>query len=128
MLQVIKHKLSHIYQIDRSSYSSALVLSKNLPFHTKWTKSALIENVCFFPHFNNLFGHITTVLKKYIPDFISILSHSPIPQHSKTYLQSLETYLTSVKKANILSFLGTKSCLTEKMTPLFKKDSKSFMS
>ena len=34
MLQVIKHKLQHIYQINRSNDSSSLVLSTNLPFHT----------------------------------------------------------------------------------------------
>ena len=58
---------------------------------------------------------------------LSELSHSQGPQHVKTYLQSLKTKpethfyngkvqesnFTSVEKANILSFIGTKGCLIE---------------
>ena len=108
MLQVIKHILEHLYQINRSSDSFALVLSKNIPFHKKVEKkSALNEKSIFlqknywsekklkllaFSHFNNFFvthGHITAIINLlYL--ILSELSYSQSPQHSKTYLQSLK--------------------------------------
>ena len=47
MLQVIKHKLQHLYQINHNDDSSALVLSK---------KYLLKKKIVFaFSHFNNFF-------------------------------------------------------------------------
>ena len=43
MLQVIKHKLQHLYQINRRDDSSTLVLSKNLPFHQKVEKTQKLK-------------------------------------------------------------------------------------
>ena len=96
MLQVIKHTLEHLYQINRSDDSSALVLSKNIPFHKKkWTKTAWNEKSMFLAyfHFNNFFvthGHIPAIFNL-LDLTLSELSHSQSPQHSKTYLQNLET-------------------------------------
>ena len=71
-------------------------------------------------------GHITAIIN-FLGLILSELSHSQSPQNSKTYLQSLktkpetryygkakETNFTSVKKANILSFLGNKCCRMKK--------------
>ena len=84
-----------------------------------------------YSHFKNFFvthGHIPAIFNL-LHLTLSELSHSQRPQHSKTYLQSLkpnrklvsyygkvkETNFTSVKKAKMLSFLGTKRCRTEKL-------------
>ena len=64
-------------------------------FTTKWTNSALNEKSMFFAfsHFNLFFGthgHIPAIFN-FLDLMLSALSHSQSPQHSKTYLQSLET-------------------------------------
>ena len=63
----------------------------------KWRKSALNEKVCFFPfsHFNNFFGTRGKIqaIFNFLEQVLSLLSHSQSPQHSKTYLQCLETKL-----------------------------------
>ena len=66
-------------------------------FTKKWTKLALNEKVCFFAfsNFNTFFGtrgHIPAIFNL-LDLMLSALSHSQSPQHSKTYLQSLETKL-----------------------------------
>ena len=50
MLQVIKHKLQHLYQINRSNNSSSLVISKNSPFDQKVDKKNFEwKSMFFFP-------------------------------------------------------------------------------
>ena len=68
---------------------------KNNLFTKKWTKWALNVKVCFFAfsHFNNFFGthgHIPAIFN-FLDLKLSALSRSQSPQHSKIYLQSLET-------------------------------------
>ena len=150
MLQVIKHKLQHLYQINRSGNSSALVLSKNLPFYKK------VDKICFewksvffaFSHLKYFFvthGHIPALFN-YLDLILSDLSHSQSPLHSKTYLQILETKTEThftlwqswgnlgslyLKRTQILTFSGTKSCLKEKLwlqTTISFRDSESCMS
>ena len=102
-------------------------------FKEKWTKLALNEKSMFFAfsHFNNFFvthGHIPAIFNLlYL--MLSALSHSQSPQHSKTYLQSLETkpethFILWQSRGNLCHFslkveniviLGTKSCLKEKL-------------
>ena len=82
-------------------------------------------------HFHNFVvthGHIPAIFN-FHNLILSELSHSQSPQHSKTYLQCLETkmethlyygkvketYFTPVKNAKMLSSLETKSCLKEKI-------------
>ena len=95
MLQVIKHKMQHLYQINRSDNSSALVISKNLPFHKKVDKKSFEWKSMLFAffHFKNFFvtpGHIQAIFNFWDP-ILPELSHSQSPQHSRTYLQNLET-------------------------------------
>ena len=116
MLLVIKHKLQHLYQINRNDDNSALVLSKNLTFHKKMDKLSTFNLVLLM---------------------LSAPSHSQSPNHSKIYLQSLETkpethFILWQSVENLfhfsLSFLGTKSCLKKKQrleTTIFFWDSES---
>ena len=114
MLQVIKHKMQHLYQINRSEDSSALVISKNLPFHKKVDKKSFEWKSMLFAffHFKNFCvtpGHIQATFN-FLDLILSELSHGQSPQHSKTYLQSLETkpethfmlWQSSIKNAKIL--------------------------
>ena len=94
-LQVIKHKLQLLYQINRSKNSSTLVVSTNLPLSQKGEQNKLCFLV-FFPPTSITFcyslpptSHILFILF-FRPD-LTELSHSQSPQYSKTYLQSLET-------------------------------------
>ena len=100
-----------------------------------------------FSYFNNFFGtqgHIPAIFNL-LDLMLSALSHSQSPQHSKTYLQSLENKPEThfilwqsrgnlfhfSKKAKILYFLGTKSCLKAKLwlqITIFFNDSESCMS
>ena len=132
MLQVIKQKLQHLYQINRSNDSSARVLSKNLTFYKKVNKVSFEWKsmfFCFFPLqiFFVTHGHIPPIFNFLTWFFLNyhIAKAPTIPKHIfkawkpnqkliLCYGKVRETYLTSVKKVNILSFLGTKSCLTEK--------------
>ena len=84
-----------------------------------------------FSHLNNFFGTHGRIpsVSNFLDLMLSVLSHSESPQHSKIYLQSSETkpethlyyskvkdtFFTSFKKAKIWYFLGTKSCLKEKL-------------
>ena len=95
MLQVIKHKMKHLYQNNCSDDSSALVISKNKPFHKKMDKKSFEWKGIFFAffHFNSVFvtpGHIQAIFNFWDP-ITPELSHSQSPQHSRTYLQNLET-------------------------------------
>ena len=92
VLQVIKHKLQLLYQINCSKNSSALVLSTNLPLSQKGEQNKL----CFFLFFSPTsitFCYSlppTSHILFFRPD-LTELSHSQSPQYSKTYLQNLET-------------------------------------
>ena len=71
------------------------MLSKYLPFHKKVDKISFEQKSVFiaFPHFNNFFGthgHIPAIFL-FLDLMLAVPSHSQSPQHSKTYLQSLET-------------------------------------
>ena len=115
----------------------------------KWTKSALNEKVCFllFPT-SITFLLLTVTYQPYLifwallyQNYHTAKAHS-IPKHIfkiwklnrklvSYYGKVKETNFTSVKKAKILSFLGTKRCQTEKLRlkPLiFFRDSESCMS
>ena len=131
MLQVIKQKLKHLYQIDRSDNNSALMLSKNLHFHKKVDKINFEWKSMFFvlSHFNNFFGthgHIPAIFN-FWDLMVSALLHSRSPQHSKKYLQSLEIKPDSLfilwqSQGNLFllqlerpKIVGTKSCLKKKL-------------
>ena len=97
VLQVIKHKMQHLYQINRSNNSSAQVISKNLLFHKKWTKRALNVRVCLFLlffHFNNVFVtpcYIQAIFNFWDP-ILSELSHSQSPYHFYNLETNTETH------------------------------------
>ena len=80
-------------------------------FTKKWTKSVLNEKSMFldFSHFNNFFGthgHIQAIF--FLDLMLSALSQSQSPQHSKTFLQSLDTkpethFIFRQSRENLLS-------------------------
>ena len=134
MLQVIKHTLEHLYQINRSDDSSVLVLSKNIPFHKKMDKISFEWKSMFFLFFPTsiTFLVLTVIYQPYLIFETECYQHYHIAKaHSIPkpifkvwkpnrklvlyYGKVKETNFTSVKKANILSFLGTKRCRTEKL-------------
>ena len=83
MLQVIKHKMQHLYKINRSDDSSALVIFKNIPFHKKADKKSFELKKYFFAffHFKNFFftpGHIQAIFN-FWDSILSELSHSQAP-------------------------------------------------
>ena len=70
------------------------------------------KKFCFaFLHFNNFFvthGHISAMLT-FLDLILSELSHSKSPQHSKTYLQKLETktethFILQQRQGNLFHF------------------------
>ena len=134
MLQVINTKIVKpisIWPQQRQLQAGAV---KNLSFSLKSGQNQLWMKKYVFLLFPTSITFLVLMVT-YQPNLIfldlmlSALSHSQSPQHSKTYLQSLETkpenhfilwqrwgnLFTSVKKAEILSLLGTKICLKEKL-------------
>ena len=121
-LQVFKHKLKHLYQINRSDDNSALVLSTNLPFAQKNLQNELgMKKYVFFLLFPTSIPFFVTQSHK--PAILSFCStwfyqnyHQKAPSIPKHifkvwkpnrklilyYGKVKETYFTSVKKAKIL--------------------------
>ena len=115
-----KPKLLHLYQINRSGVSSALVLYKKYLFTKSGQNQHWMKKKSFlaFSHFNNfllltvtyrlyLIFKIWIYLDYHIAKAPSILKHTFKvwkPKHTLILYhgKDKETYFTSVKKANIL--------------------------
>ena len=97
VLQVIKYKLQHLYKINCSDNSSVLALKNHLPFHKKIYMWVFNEKIYIYFFFQLLYFFVThgdmPAIINCLDLLLSELSHNKIPQHSKPYLQSLETKL-----------------------------------
>ena len=134
-LQVIKHKLQHLFQTDRSDDNFGWCCQKIYPLKKKWTKWALNEKSMLYSfsplHWLFCYSRSHTCHIKLWDLFFYHNYHKAkapsIPKHIFKvrkpncklilyYGKVVETFLTSVKNAKIMSFLRTKSCLTEKLS------------
>ena len=114
-LQVIKHKLQHLFQTNRSDNRFGWCCQKIYPFKKNWLFCYSWSHTCHIKLWDLFFYHNYHKAKApSIPKHIFKV-RKPNCKLILYYGKVMETFLTSVKNAKIMSFLRTKSCLTEKL-------------